>query len=44
MEGGFRSWIKEGLRVKEPKPETTIDIINEVSLRLLIGKSEEYHD
>lgn len=30
MQGGFRSWVKEGLRVKEPKPETTLTILNEV--------------
>ncbi|CAH2063499.1 unnamed protein product [Thlaspi arvense] len=26
---GYRSWVKEGLRVKEPKPETTLTILNE---------------
>ncbi|KAG7561470.1 Rhodanese-like domain superfamily [Arabidopsis thaliana x Arabidopsis arenosa] len=29
VQGGFRSWVKEGLRVKEPKPETTLTILNE---------------
>uniref|UniRef100_A0A7N0TV72 Rhodanese domain-containing protein n=1 Tax=Kalanchoe fedtschenkoi TaxID=63787 RepID=A0A7N0TV72_KALFE len=29
MEGGFRSWVKQGLRVKELKPETTLTILNE---------------
>ncbi|CAB75797.1 putative protein [Arabidopsis thaliana] len=27
--GGYRSWVQEGLRVKEPKPETTLTILNE---------------
>jgi hypothetical protein len=30
MQGGYRSWVQEGLRVKEPKPETTLTILNEV--------------
>ncbi|AEE79968.1 Rhodanese/Cell cycle control phosphatase superfamily protein [Arabidopsis thaliana] len=29
MQGGYRSWVQEGLRVKEPKPETTLTILNE---------------
>ncbi|CAH9083326.1 unnamed protein product [Cuscuta epithymum] len=29
MQGGFRSWIKDGLRIKELKPETALTIINE---------------
>lgn len=29
MQGGFRSWINEGLRIKELKPETALSIINE---------------
>ena len=44
MEGGFRAWVKEGLRVKEPKPETTLTILNEVSLILFIGKREAHSD
>ncbi|CAF2174329.1 unnamed protein product [Brassica napus] len=35
MEGGFRSWVKEGLRVKEPKPETTLTILNEEAEAIL---------
>ncbi|CAN4117385.1 unnamed protein product [Withania somnifera] len=29
VQGGFRSWVEEGLRVKELKPETTLTILNE---------------
>ncbi|XP_074325329.1 uncharacterized protein LOC141662541 isoform X2 [Apium graveolens] len=29
MQGGFRIWVKEGLRIKELKPETTLTILNE---------------
>lgn len=29
MQGGFRSWINEGLRIKELKPETALSIISE---------------
>ncbi|KAL6952219.1 hypothetical protein U1Q18_047628, partial [Sarracenia purpurea var. burkii] len=29
VQGGFRSWVKEGLPVKELKPETALTIINE---------------
>lgn len=32
VEGGFRSWVKNGLRVKMVKPETALTIINEVTL------------
>uniref|UniRef100_M4CGQ6 Rhodanese domain-containing protein n=1 Tax=Brassica campestris TaxID=3711 RepID=M4CGQ6_BRACM len=32
---GFRSWVKEGLRVKEPKPETTLTILNEEAEAIL---------
>ncbi|CAH8342122.1 unnamed protein product [Eruca vesicaria subsp. sativa] len=35
MLGGFRSWVKEGLRVKEPKPETTLTILNEEAEAIL---------
>lgn len=31
VQGGFRSWVEEGLRIKELKPETTLTILNEVS-------------
>lgn len=30
VKGGFRSWVNEGLRIKELKPETTLTILNEV--------------
>uniref|UniRef100_A0A2P2M2T7 Rhodanese domain-containing protein n=1 Tax=Rhizophora mucronata TaxID=61149 RepID=A0A2P2M2T7_RHIMU len=30
VQGGFQSWAKQGLRVKELKPETTLTILNEV--------------
>ncbi|KAG5615297.1 hypothetical protein H5410_015121 [Solanum commersonii] len=29
VQGGFRSWVEAGLRVKELKPETTLTILNE---------------
>ncbi|CAH9101481.1 unnamed protein product [Cuscuta europaea] len=29
MQGGFRSWIKDGLRIKKLKPETALTILNE---------------
>ncbi|ESQ44110.1 hypothetical protein EUTSA_v10005829mg [Eutrema salsugineum] len=35
LQGGYRSWVKEGLRVKEPKPETTITILNEEAEAIL---------
>ncbi|PWA92274.1 Rhodanese-like domain-containing protein [Artemisia annua] len=34
VQGGFRSWVQEGLRVKEPKPETTFTILNELYIKL----------
>ncbi|XP_047175523.1 calcium sensing receptor, chloroplastic-like [Vigna umbellata] len=30
VEGGFQSWMKQGLRIKELKPETALSILNEV--------------
>ncbi|KAL1196575.1 Calcium sensing receptor [Cardamine amara subsp. amara] len=35
VQGGFRSWVKEGLRVKELKPETTFSILNEEAEAIL---------
>lgn len=35
VQGGFRSWVEEGLRVKEPKPETTFTILNEEAEAIL---------
>lgn len=35
MEGGFRGWVKQGLRVKELKPETTLSILNEEAEAIL---------
>ncbi|XP_013701847.2 uncharacterized protein LOC106405843 [Brassica napus] len=35
VQGGFRAWVKEGLRVKEPKPETTLTILNEEAEAIL---------
>ncbi|KAI8537264.1 hypothetical protein RHMOL_Rhmol09G0010000 [Rhododendron molle] len=32
---GFQSWVKEGLRIKELKPETTLTIINEEAEAIL---------
>ncbi|XP_078434130.1 rhodanese/Cell cycle control phosphatase superfamily protein [Wolffia australiana] len=33
--GGYRSWMKNGLRIKELKPETALDIINEEAEAIL---------
>ncbi|XP_057797216.1 uncharacterized protein LOC131013180 isoform X2 [Salvia miltiorrhiza] len=33
--GGFESWVKEGCRVKELKPETTLTILNEEAEAIL---------
>ncbi|XP_010469273.1 PREDICTED: uncharacterized protein LOC104749364 isoform X2 [Camelina sativa] len=35
VQGGFRSWVKEGIRVKELKPETTLTILNEEAEAIL---------
>lgn len=35
VQGGFQSWVTEGLRVKELKPETTLTIINEEAEAIL---------
>lgn len=37
VQGGFRSWVQEGLRVKDPKPETTLTILNEEAEAILEG-------
>lgn len=31
VQGGFRSWVKDGLRSKELKAETALTFLNEVS-------------
>lgn len=33
--GGFQAWVKEGLRIKELKPETTITILSEEAEAIL---------
>ncbi|XP_059632980.1 uncharacterized protein LOC132275482 isoform X2 [Cornus florida] len=35
VQGGFQSWAKEGLRIKELKPETTLTIFNEEAEAIL---------
>ena len=30
VQGGFQSWMQQGLRIKELKPETALSILNEV--------------
>ncbi|XP_047310449.1 calcium sensing receptor, chloroplastic isoform X2 [Impatiens glandulifera] len=35
VQGGFRSWASEGLRVKELKPETALTILNEEAEAIL---------
>ncbi|KAF5733940.1 hypothetical protein HS088_TW16G00381 [Tripterygium wilfordii] len=35
VQGGFQSWVKQGLRFKELKPETTFTILNEEAEAIL---------
>ncbi|XP_022722022.1 calcium sensing receptor, chloroplastic-like [Durio zibethinus] len=35
VQGGFQSWVKQGLRIKELKPETTLAILNEEAEAIL---------
>uniref|UniRef100_A0A803KTQ5 Rhodanese domain-containing protein n=1 Tax=Chenopodium quinoa TaxID=63459 RepID=A0A803KTQ5_CHEQI len=35
LQGGFKSWVKNGLRAKELKPETAISILNEEAEAIL---------
>ncbi|KAJ7980631.1 Calcium sensing receptor, chloroplastic [Quillaja saponaria] len=35
VHGGFQSWIKQGLRIKELKPETALTILNEEAEAIL---------
>ncbi|KAI3988138.1 hypothetical protein MKX01_011927 [Papaver californicum] len=35
LHGGFRSWVKNGLRIKQLKPETTLTILNEEAEAIL---------
>ncbi|GMI93025.1 hypothetical protein like AT3G59780 [Hibiscus trionum] len=35
VQGGFQSWVKQGVRVKELKPETTLSILNEEAEAIL---------
>lgn len=35
VQGGFQSWVKHGLRIKELKPETTLTILNEEAEAIL---------
>ncbi|XP_068339228.1 uncharacterized protein [Pyrus communis] len=35
VQGGFKSWVKNGLRIKELKPETTFTILNEEAEAIL---------
>ncbi|KAJ4834874.1 hypothetical protein Tsubulata_036769 [Turnera subulata] len=35
IQGGFKSWMSEGLRIKELKPETTLTILNEEAEAIL---------
>lgn len=35
VQGGFQSWVKQGLRSKELKPETTLTILNEEAEAIL---------
>lgn len=36
VQGGFQSWMQQGLRIKELKPETALSILNEVFVKLLL--------
>ncbi|XP_062090124.1 uncharacterized protein LOC133796563 [Humulus lupulus] len=35
VQGGFQSWVKQGLRIKELKPESTLTILNEEAEAIL---------
>ncbi|EOY04635.1 Rhodanese/Cell cycle control phosphatase superfamily protein, putative isoform 3, partial [Theobroma cacao] len=35
VQGGFQSWVKQGLQIKELKPETTLTILNEEAEAIL---------
>ncbi|KAM3702297.1 hypothetical protein ACJW31_04G015400 [Castanea mollissima] len=35
VQGGFQSWVKQGLRVKDLKPETTLAVLNEEAEAIL---------
>ncbi|KAF3451065.1 hypothetical protein FNV43_RR07154 [Rhamnella rubrinervis] len=35
VQGGFQSWVKQGLRIKELKPETALNILNEEAEAIL---------
>ncbi|XP_028759657.1 uncharacterized protein LOC114718494 [Neltuma alba] len=35
VQGGFQSWVKQGLRVKELKPESTLTLLNEEAEAIL---------
>ncbi|KAK9997554.1 hypothetical protein SO802_022240 [Lithocarpus litseifolius] len=35
VQGGFESWVKQGLRVKDLKPETTLSVLNEEAEAIL---------
>ncbi|RZC80559.1 hypothetical protein C5167_043137 [Papaver somniferum] len=35
LHGGFRSWVKNGLRIKQLRPETTLTILNEEAEAIL---------
>ncbi|MCL7030836.1 hypothetical protein MKW94_015598, partial [Papaver nudicaule] len=35
LHGGFRSWVKNGLRIKQLRPETTLSILNEEAEAIL---------
>ncbi|GAV86821.1 hypothetical protein CFOL_v3_30247 [Cephalotus follicularis] len=35
VQGGFQSWVKQGLRIKELKPETMLTILNEEAEAIL---------
>ncbi|KAM4113694.1 hypothetical protein ACJW30_04G015300 [Castanea mollissima] len=35
VQGGFQSWVKQGIRVKDLKPETTLAVLNEEAEAIL---------
>ncbi|KAJ9173983.1 hypothetical protein P3X46_017063 [Hevea brasiliensis] len=35
VQGGFQSWVKQGLRIKELKPETALTVLNEEAEAIL---------
>ncbi|KAL2340485.1 hypothetical protein Fmac_008425 [Flemingia macrophylla] len=42
VQGGFQSWTKQGIRIKELKPETALSILNEFRTLCLTEKPKQH--